>query len=331
MIKNEILPAMGERKVADVHYGDIKKLHEAITARGAPIRANRVLAVASKMFSLALRPAAGEDIPWRNAAQGNPCKGVERNQEEGHERFFSQAELAALTDALQGYGKTSASNCLRLIMLTGCRPGEAMRATWDEFAEAAFWDKPSAHTKQHKRHRVPLSPAATELVAQLAIKRADGVEFVFPGRIAGEPLKELRSAWKAVTEAASLALWRDATDPRVAALVADLERGLGRAPTVKEFVALAQKAGVKLPPAPYGARVYDLRHSYASVGAGGGLSLQIIGRLLGHTTPATTQRYSHLGDDPLREAAAKIGGVIASAGKDSAPVVDIKTRPRRWE
>jgi len=52
-----------------------------------------------------------------------------------------------------------------------------------------------------------------------------------------------------------------------------------------------------------------------SVGAGGGLSLPIIGRLLGHTQPRTTQRYAHLADDPLREAAKKITTVITGAGK----------------
>ena len=63
------------------------------------------------------------------------------------------------------------------------------------------------------------------------------------------------------------------------------------------------------------ARPYDLRHTFASVGAGGGLSLQIIGKLLGHTQPRTTQRYAHLADDPLREATAKIGSAIARAGR----------------
>jgi integrase len=62
-------------------------------------------------------------------------------------------------------------------------------------------------------------------------------------------------------------------------------------------------------------RIYDLRHTYASVGAGGGLSLPLIGRLLGHTQARTTQRYAHLADDPLREATDKIGKVITGAGQ----------------
>jgi site-specific recombinase XerD len=149
---------------------------------------------------------------------------------------------------------------------------------------------------------------------------------VFSGQSHGEPLKQLRSTWVAVTELASLALWRDANDPKVAILVVDLERGLGRAPTISEVMALAQKAGLKLPAAPHDARIYDLRHTFASVGAGGGLTLQIIGRLLGHTQTRTTQRYAHLADDPLREAAAKIGAVIAGAGKGAGNVARIGKR-----
>ena len=54
-------------------------------------------------------------------------------------------------------------------------------------------------------------------------------------------------------------------------------------------------------------RLHDLRHTYASVGAGIGLSLPMIGNLLGHTVPATTQRYAHLAAHPMLEAAERIG------------------------
>ena len=47
-------------------------------------------------------------------------------------------------------------------------------------------------------------------------------------------------------------------------------------------------------------------------------------RMLGHTQARTTQRYAHIADDPLREAAEKIGTVIAGAGKPGAKVVAIK-------
>ncbi len=60
-------------------------------------------------------------------------------------------------------------------------------------------------------------------------------------------------------------------------------------------------------------RIHDLRHSFASMAAAGGLSLPIIGALLGHTQAATTQRYAHLAADPLRQAANLTGKRIADA------------------
>ena len=83
-----------------------RRISESIGQRGTPrtVRANRILGIASKMFSLTLVPMAGETRPWRDAAMGNPCKGIERNPEEGRERFYSQAELAAIGDALDQYG-----------------------------------------------------------------------------------------------------------------------------------------------------------------------------------------------------------------------------------
>lgn len=59
-------------------------------------------------------------------------------------------------------------------------------------------------------------------------------------------------------------------------------------------------------------RIHDLRHSFASVGASGGISLPIIGRLLGHTQGATTERYSHLSADPVRAANEAMGSQIAA-------------------
>ena len=60
-------------------------------------------------------------------------------------------------------------------------------------------------------------------------------------------------------------------------------------------------------------RLHDLRHSFASVGAAGGLSLPIIGALLGHKHAATTARYAHLSADPLRAANDAVGARIAAA------------------
>lgn len=76
-----------------------------------------------------------------------------------------------------------------------------------------------------------------------------------------------------------------------------------------------------------GLRLHDLRHGFASVGAIGGDSLFVLGKLLGHADSATTQRYAHLAADPLRAVADRISGQVEAAlrGK-SAEVVPLAGR-----
>ena len=271
----------GDRKVAEVHHGDIVALHRALTDTGRLVLANRTLACASMLFTLALKPMAGEDKPWRDQAQGNPCRGIAKNPEVAKERFLSPAEIAAVVAALDAYGRTPAADCLRLVMLTGCRPGEARLATWSQFdAQPGFWIKPSSRTKQRKEHKLPLSAPALQLIADVRTRcGAIGAgAYVFPGQKDGLPRQQLRGCWAAVCKHAGL------TD----------------------------------------VRIYDLRHTFAATGAGGGLSLPLIGRLLGHTQSRTTMRYAHLADDPLREAADKIARAITKAGKGGGKVVRLR-------
>lgn len=74
-----------------------------------------------------------------------------------------------------------------------------------------------------------------------------------------------------------------------------------------------------------GVRLHDLRHSFASVGAAGGLGLPIIGKVLGHAHVATTARYAHLADAPVKEAVNSISNNIAGAmGNKSAEIIVMK-------
>ncbi|MFN8831656.1 MAG: tyrosine-type recombinase/integrase [Labrys sp. (in: a-proteobacteria)] len=65
-------------------------------------------------------------------------------------------------------------------------------------------------------------------------------------------------------------------------------------------------------------RLHDLRHTFASHGAASGIGLTVVGRLLGHVDVKTTNRYSHLADDPLRRAADMVGKTLAAAMGESS-------------
>ena len=75
-------------------------------------------------------------------------------------------------------------------------------------------------------------------------------------------------------------------------------------------------------------RIHDLRHSFASMAASGGLSLLMIGKLLGHTQAATTERYAHLAADPVRAANEAIGERIAALMKGDTNSAEIISLPK---
>jgi integrase len=75
----------------------------------------------------------------------------------------------------------------------------------------------------------------------------------------------------------------------------------------RPWTVVTRRAGIE------GLRLHDLRHSFASVGAGAGLGLPVIGKLLGHRSVETTARYAHLDNDPVRRASNAIAATIAAA------------------
>ena len=200
MIAKIIRPKLGSRKVAAVSHADIDKLHRDL--KGTPYRANRVLALISKMFSLAVRWG------WR---ADNPCRGVERSHEEKRTRYLTAEEIGRLTKTLDEYPDQRPADAVRLCLLTGCRIGEALGALWDQFdLETGHWVKASAQTKQKTEHRAPLSEAAVVLlkgILEAAPKAEDGSpasRYVFPGKVPDAHLFDIKTPWNAIRKAAGI-------------------------------------------------------------------------------------------------------------------------------
>lgn len=279
-----ILPELGKFKVTEVSHDQVEALHRKITKeRGTPIRANRTVEVLRKAYNLAIR------WEW---CESNPASGVQKNREEKRERFLSPEELARLSTALAEHGEPVSANAIRLLMLTGARKSEVLTATWAMFdLDKGVWVKPSAHTKQRREHRVPLSAVALALLREMR-KTTDG-PFVFPGKAGDQPLTDVKHSWESVCVRAGLATRVEKRNRE-----GKVMKGRDGQPV------MAWKPAV---------RIHDLRHSFASLLVSGGASLPMIGAMLGHTQVQTTQRYAHLYDEPLREAANHVGDTIAKA------------------
>jgi integrase len=204
------------------------------------------------MFNLA--------VEW-HWCTSNPVKGIKRYEEEKRDRWLQDDELQRLSDVLDAHPNQRAASAIRLQLLTGARMGEVLGAKKADFdLQRGVWRKPSHQTKQKRTEHLPLSAPAVTLIASV-MESSPGAEHLFPGNVAGEPLKDLKKFWTSVM----------------------------------------RQAGIS------GYRRHDNRHTYASHLVSSGLSLEIVGRLLGHTNPSTTKRYAHLADDPLRAAADRFG------------------------
>ncbi|MET3352638.1 UNVERIFIED_ORG: integrase [Xanthobacter viscosus] len=320
VIKRDIKPALGSRKADSISRADVARLHTNMADR--PIQANRMLAIMGKLFAW----AGGRGL----VAEGlNPARGIEKYRENGRERFLTTEELTRLGAALieaetvgipYEVDETSpkakhapkpenrrvvlgphAVAAIRLLLFTGARLREILHLQWSQVDfERGIAFLPDTKTGQK---RLMLSTAALRVLADLP--RVG--KFVIVGASAGaereRPRADLQRPWALVARRAGF-IERAAEVTPEGKPVAD-EHG---APVVVERATV---------------RLHDLRHSFASVGAGSGLGLTIVGKLLGHAQPATTARYSHLDADPLRRAADSISDKISAAmeGRATALVI----------
>jgi integrase len=254
MIERIILPRLGSKKVAAIQSRDVHSLH--VSMKQTPYQANRLLALLSKMLSLAVKWG------WRS---DNPVRGIERFQEERRERWLSDGELSQLLSVLVAHPNQRAANAVRLQLLTGARLGEVLKARWSDFdLERGVWTKPSHHTKQKRTEHIPLSGPTLTLLTDMRAKAESQEANLLPGNASGRPLQDIKKFWKVVTAQAGIANYR----------------------------------------------LHDNRHTHASHLVSSGLSLEIVGRLLGHTNPTTTKRYAHIADSPLRSATERFGAKL---------------------
>jgi integrase len=274
MVDKIIRPKLGGYRLKAIGIRDAEGLHASLKA--TPYQANRVLALLSAIFNFAIKAKLISE---------NPAKGVKKFTEERRENWLSVDQIHRFREALDAYKDQSAANCLRLLLLTGSRAGEALSAEWKEFdLVRGVWTKPTHHTKQKKTEHVPLSAPALELLLSMRPKNAAGP--LFPGKEDKDNNRRHRVSLKRP--------WLQAC--KAADLVEKIQLKGKRRKVVTRYRPTV--------------RIHDLRHSFASHLVSNGVGLQIVGKLLGHVQASTTQRYAHLQDEALRAATNQLATII---------------------
>ena len=273
------------------------KLHSKLSA--SPYQANRAVALVSAVWNWAARR---DEVSFAD----NPARAVERFTEAGRERFLTSEELARLGDVLregETFGLPYAVDETKAKAKNAPEAGKPTRQ--------AGRARGRRHSLAHPDRR---SSPRNSGRAMVATGPERGVLFLPDSKTGKKPALSQR---RRSIRAGGIPRIKD--NPHIIAgaaraLPAPICIGLGRP--------LRKAANLD------GVRIHDLRHSFASFGAGASLGLPIIGKLLGHSQAATTHRYAHLDADPLRRAAETIGNTIAAAmdNQSVGRVVPFKSR-----
>lgn len=297
-IERHIKPLIGKRKIHEVDRRTIEDFlldvkngktagvfkNEAghrVAVTGGEGTAKRTVRLLGGIFSYAVK---------ERYIAANPRFGMKISTDNAKNRFLSTEEFARLADVL--------------------KQAETVGLAWQT-------DGKSKHLPTHIENRLkrvdPYAIAAIRLlmltgyrlreILNLRWRDVDlqrgilnlpdsktGKKSVTPGQPAVDLLKQLRELGH---NGECVIAGADPDKPR-----SDLKRPWER---------ITRAAGLE------GLRLHDLRHSFASMAAAQGLDLLVIGKMLGHSSPATTARYAHLVDAAKARAADDTSAAIAAA------------------
>ena len=260
VLRNHILPAFRHLSVDEITAAHVGEWFASLAER--PGTANRAMPVLS-VLSVMMRMAEQWGYRVHNT---NPCRGTRRYRRPPMERYLTPKQMARLNAVLarDEFYRPQAVAAIRLMMLTGCRPGEILGLQW------AWIRGPRIRLPDSKSgpRTVWLCSAAVAILE--AILRYSGdCPFVFPAR---PPVRALPLA------------------------------AIGR-----EWPRIREEAGLE------GLRLHDLRHTWASVAAMNGVDMVTVAKALGHALVETTERYTHLSEGSVAEAAERVSARIAAA------------------
>ncbi len=195
LLERFVLSSLGSKKVAEVTPIEIRKVQSAALEGAGHYQANKLLAVLGRMFTLAI----GEK--WR---VDNPCMGLKKYPEDQRHRHLDEDEIRRLLLACDRYGDQHAADAIRLLLFTGARLREVLKATWDQFdLERGVWLKPSSHTKTQRQHVLELEGPALAILTSMRGRATKSI-LLFPGRCGTKPRADVKHPWETVVRLAGI-------------------------------------------------------------------------------------------------------------------------------
>jgi len=193
-INKYILPAWKGFQIPAITKEDIKSLHKKISEK-APIEANRVVALVSKMFTQAVEWGFVEE------SHTNPCRGVSMNPEKSRDRWVRPTEFPRLAESIDREPNIYIRAVLWAYLLTGCRKSELLQAKRDNI-DHFMKELKLEDTKSGESQIIQLNGPAYTLLSELPA--IAGNPYLFPGRKPGRPLVNINKAWGRIRKDANL-------------------------------------------------------------------------------------------------------------------------------
>ena len=296
-IESHIRPLLGRKRIGAITRSDIAQFlrdvatgktkrdiksrkHGRIIVRGGRGAATRTVRLLGGIFSYALRCEYLKE---------SPCRGVQLYKDKKGERFLTTQEFRRL--------------------------GEILRLAETEGLPWAFSQgKKSKHRPLHPENQREVIPSHVTAAIRLLILTGCRLREILHLRWEDVDfergvlnLPDSKTGRKSILISQQALLILDSITRSGDFVIAGRERDKPRSDLQRPWKRITKCAELE------GLRLHDLRHSYASVGAASGMGLVTLGKLLGHASVSTTQRYAHLADDPLRRASDHIAGAIAAA------------------
>lgn len=184
-VNSDVLAYLGKVRARDVTRQQLVQVIDRIADRGANRKANAVLSLLKQMFKHGLARGIVDSDPTHGLTKGHAG-----GKETPRERNLSPLEITDLAKRLPAAAlPLRIQAALWLLLATGARAGELIRARWSEFdLDACTWTIPAERSKNGKPHVVHLSDFAMHWIKPL---QGEGVTaLLFEGRNEGEPLSE---------------------------------------------------------------------------------------------------------------------------------------------